>query len=222
MNGSRERVLRRIRDALKGAPPPSPSIPRGYRSSGTGERARILERFVDRVSDYDATVTRVGAEALPAAVARILEEREAGRMVLPSDLPEAWLDAVPEGAVERLRDGAGDRFLSRGSLASVHGVITGCSLAIAETGTIVLDGGVAQGRRALSLLPDYHLCVVRADQVVEIVPEGVAAMRDAVADRGAPLTLVSGPSATADIELERVQGVHGPRTLDVILVEGEG
>jgi L-lactate dehydrogenase complex protein LldG len=120
--------------------------------------------------------------------------------------------------VELLRD-TDPVTLSKGQLASVHGVLTGCAAAIAETGTIVLDSGPAQGRRSLSLLPDYHLCVVEARQVVEVVPEGVAHMVGAVAERGAPVTLVSGPSATSDIELMRVEGVHGPRTLDVILVE---
>jgi L-lactate dehydrogenase complex protein LldG len=120
--------------------------------------------------------------------------------------------------LEILRDGP-DHPTPHGRLADVQGVLTGCALAVAETGTLVLDAGPGQGRRALTLLPDYHLCVVFARQVVEVVPEAVEAMGQAVRERRAPLTLISGPSATSDIELRRVEGVHGPRTLEVVLVE---
>ncbi|MCJ7629821.1 MAG: LUD domain-containing protein, partial [Longimicrobiales bacterium] len=109
--------------------------------------------------------------------------------------------------------------LSNAQLSSAHGVLTGCALAIAETGTLVLDGGPTQGRRVLTLLPDYHLCVVFQHQVVELVPEAMAVMKGAEMGTRPPITLISGPSATSDIELIRVEGVHGPRTLDVILVE---
>jgi L-lactate dehydrogenase complex protein LldG len=116
------------------------------------------------------------------------------------------------------RDGD-PRLLTREELARACGVLTGCFLAIAETGTLVLNGGPGQGRRALTLLPDYHLCVVNEDQVMETVPEAVAAIGEGLEKRRFPVTLISGPSATSDIELIRVEGVHGPRTLDVILVE---
>jgi L-lactate dehydrogenase complex protein LldG len=120
---------------------------------------------------------------------------------------------APDG-VELVAD---DPPLGAGDLDAVDGVLSGCALAIAETGTIVLDGAGASGRRALTLVPDLHLCVVRADQVVPAVPDAVAALEPAAHD-GRPITFVSGPSATADIELNRVQGVHGPRTLDVFVV----
>ena len=120
--------------------------------------------------------------------------------------------------MEILRDGHSE-ILSKGRIASVQGVLTGCALAVAETGTIILDGGSAQGRRILTLLPDYHLCVVAASQVVELVPQAVSILARTVTETAAPLTLISGPSATSDIELIRVEGVHGPRTLEVILVE---
>jgi hypothetical protein len=125
------------------------------------------------------------------------------------------------GPLEILRDGPGHT-IPHQRLAEVHGALTGCALAVAETGTIILDAGPGQGRRALTLLPDYHLCVVFARQVVEVVPEAVEVMGRAVRESRAPLTLISGPSATSDIELSRVEGVHGPRTLEVILVEEGG
>ena len=134
------------------------------------------------------------------------------RLVAPPDLPPGW---APPG-VELLRDGG----LTNEQLDAADGVLTGCALAVAQTGTIVLDGGAAQGRRALTLLPDYHLCVVQAGQIVGLLPEAVARL-GAAARAGRPLTLISGPSATSDIELNRVEGVHGPRTLEVLIVREE-
>jgi L-lactate dehydrogenase complex protein LldG len=140
------------------------------------------------------------------AVSEALEQRGARRIVVPSGL---GLTGLPAGTEIVADDG-----LSPAALDSFDGVITGAAVAIAETGTIVLDGSPDQGRRALSLVPDYHLCIVQADQVVALVPEAMARLAP-----GRPLTWISGPSATSDIELDRVQGVHGPRTLEVILVE---
>ena len=197
------------------------TVPRDYRRKGTLSRAKVLDRFVERVSDYHAMVIRTRLDRLPTVIARALEARGARRMVVPGDLPESWVGGVSEGFLDLLRDGEGGRTFSKGQLASCHGVITGCAQAIAETGTIILDSGSTQGRRALSLLPDYHLCVVFGRQVVETVPEALEVVSGAVRDHGRPLTFVSGPSATSDIELIRVEGVHGPRNLEVILVEEE-
>ena len=161
---------------------------------------------------------------MAAAVRRIAEEAGARRIGIPADLPEEWRPNATEGDREgdRAAGGGGlelvqDDALSVRQLDQLDGALTGCAVAIAETGTFVLDGGVGQGRRALTLVPDLHICVVREDQVVGLVPEAVTQLEEAVR-AGRPLTFVSGPSATSDIELDRVEGVHGPRVLHVVLV----
>jgi L-lactate dehydrogenase complex protein LldG len=207
--GARDVVLRRIRDAL-GPAPAAPEVDRAYRHAGEPVAFDAVERFCEVVADYDATVHRVRGDGLEEALARVCRERGAARLVTPVGLE--WRI----GGVELVAD---DPPLSARDLDAIDGVLTGCAAAIAETGTIVLDGAGVSGRRAITLVPDLHLCVVRAAQVVPAVPDGVAAVAPAVAE-GRPITFVSGPSATADIELNRVQGVHGPRTLDVFVVEG--
>jgi len=208
-------------DSLPGGSRPIPGIPRGYRTSGSLPRAEVLDLFSARVSDYRASVFRAPGREIHRAVGRALERGGISRLVVPEDLPPEWLAGFQEGPGEVLRDGVGDSLLSRGQVASCHGVLTGCALGIAETGTIVLDAGRNQGRRALTLLPDYHLCVILASQIVETVPEALRVVGAGLGDHRRPLTLVSGPSATSDIELIRVEGVHGPRKLEVILVEEE-
>lgn len=163
----------------------------------------ILDLFAERVADYRATVLRVPAAEIPATVAERLSARP-GSYGIPSDLPSEWTSATDAPLV---------RDPSVAALDGLAGAVTGCAAAIAETGTIVLDHGVAQGPRALSLVPDYHLIVVLADQVAPDVPEALERL-----DPRRPLTFVSGPSATSDIELSRVEGVHGPRTLEVLVV----
>jgi L-lactate dehydrogenase complex protein LldG len=135
------------------------------------------------------------------------------RLVVPPDLPSEW----EPGGVELLRDDG----LSNEQLDGSDGVLSGCALGIAQTGTIVLDGGAVQGRRAITLVPDYHLCVVRGDQIVELVPEAIERLSDEVRASRRPITFISGPSATSDIELNRVEGVHGPRTLEVLIVKDD-
>jgi L-lactate dehydrogenase complex protein LldG len=210
----RDTVLARVRAALgEGAAAGEPvSMARTYRRVDEAARDAIMERFVRRVGDYGAAVHRVPAERLSATIGEVCGRRGGGAFVIPADLPADWL---PDG-LERLSDDGG---LDYRQLDRSAGVITGCAVAVAETGTIMLDGGAGQGRRAITLLPDYHLCVVRADQIVGLVPEAIARLADA-GRAGRPVTLISGPSATADIELSRVQGVHGPRTLEVIIVDG--
>jgi L-lactate dehydrogenase complex protein LldG len=205
-SAARDVVLARIRAALADRPP-AVTIPRNYQQS-LPPGPDIAELFVARVSDYRATVHRTTAAGLTASIAAVLAARGAVRLVTPVGIPDAWLAGIQ---VERVGD---DPPLTFRDLDQLDGAITGCAVAIAETGTIVLDGGSDQGRRALSLLPDLHVCVVLASQVVGSVPEALTRLSPT-----RPQTWISGPSATSDIELQRVEGVHGPRLLDVIFVE---
>ncbi|MBW3602459.1 MAG: LUD domain-containing protein [Actinobacteria bacterium] len=214
--GARREVLARVRAALRDVPPDEAPkdvpVERGYRTRDDAPPGELIDRFAERVEEYEARVLRVDADQVAAAVATACAARGARRLVIPHDLPAEWR---PDG-VELVADRVGAP-LDHATLDGLDGALTGCALGIAETGTIVLDSGAGQGRRVISLLPDYHLCVVGADRVVGSVPEAVAALADAVA-AGRPLTWISGPSATSDIELDRVEGVHGPRTLEVLLV----
>jgi L-lactate dehydrogenase complex protein LldG len=208
---SRERILARVRRALADVPAdesPVREAGRGYADShDAGPSLEVLE---DRLLDYRALVRRVGADRVAAEVAAALVRRGARRVVVPADAPPEWF---AHASAERLPDSR-EEPLAVADLTGVDGVVTGCAVAVAETGTIVLDGGPGQGRRAVTLVPDYHLCVVRAEQVVDGVPQAVRLL-----DPSRPLTWISGPSATSDIELNRVEGVHGPRTLEVLLVD---
>lgn len=221
--GAREEILGRIARARKDRGEGGRPVSRDYLERGERDRRAILDLFVERVSDYRASVVRASEADLSGEVARALARMPSRRVAVPPDLPNSWLAEAPHGELEILRDGTEDHGppLSKGQLASCYGVLTGSALAIAETGTIILDGGPHQGRRALSLLPDHHLCVVFSRQVLETVPEAVRAMESEIRSTRRPFTLISGPSATSDIELIRVEGVHGPRNLEVILVESE-
>jgi L-lactate dehydrogenase complex protein LldG len=199
VSGARDDVLARVRAAL-GPSPQAPAVPRGYRAAGSIPRDGVVERFCERVSEYQATVRRVAADELEAAIAQALGDA-------------AKVAASPGAPGDFARD---DPPLSVAQLDALDAVVTGAALAIAETGTIVLDSGPESGRRALTLVPDHHVCVVRAETIVPSVPDAVAALSEA-AREGRPITFVSGPSATSDIELDRVEGVHGPRRLDVIV-----
>ncbi len=212
MSGGREAVLARVRPAL-GPAAEIPEVPRSYHQAGAlgaGGDSVTVELFCERVADYRATVKRVRGDDLAGALIAACEQRKARRIAVPADAPP-W--AVQ--GVELVRH---DPQLSPRQLDELDGVLSGCALAIAETDTIVLDGAGACGRRALTLVPDYHLCVVRSADIVPSVPDAVGALARVAAD-GQPITFISGPSATVDIELVRVEGVHGPRTLDVFVVD---
>ena len=206
------RVRRATRDLPEGEHPEDVTVERGYRKQDTAAREEIVERFAKGVAEYEATARRVTSDELSGAIEVALARRGVKRLVIPPYLPKEW---IPEG-IETLRDAARPR-LTNEELDASDGVLTGCALGIAQTGTIVLDSGRAQGRRALTLLPDYHLCVVREDQIVGLVPEAFAKLEGTVKNEGRAITFVSGPSATSDIELDRVEGVHGPRTLEVLI-----
>ncbi|MET0687381.1 MAG: LUD domain-containing protein [Solirubrobacteraceae bacterium] len=208
---AREEVLGRIRGAL-GAGVAVPDVPRDYDGPGAGAAAgdpEVVARFCERAAEYRATVRRVSAAALADAVAASLAEHGAKRIAVSPNAPGSG------EAAERVAD---DPPLTPRDLDALDGVLTGCAAAIAVTGTIVLDGGPRSGRRLLTLVPDLHVCVVEAADVHASVPDAIAALAEAAAE-GRPLTFVSGPSATSDIELERVEGVHGPRTLVILVVD---
>jgi L-lactate dehydrogenase complex protein LldG len=200
---ARDEILARVRGALRDVPADEPLEPPADEPALPPDGDPVV-RFAERVSDYRATVRE--AEALAATIMRVCAEHDARRLGVPPGLLEGWR---PDG-LELVEDDG----LSAQELDALDGAVTGCALAIAETGTIVLDGGERSGRRALTLVPDLHLCLVERSQVVATVPEAIRALEGA---RG-PFTFVSGPSATSDIELDRVEGVHGPRRLEVLLV----
>jgi L-lactate dehydrogenase complex protein LldG len=212
-NSARAEVLRRIRAAKGGVASAEAAqagwsaIERRYRREATRSREAVLELLEDRLRDYDARVIRARHAEIATSAARMLAERKVRRMVVPVGLASEWLPGGVEFVV--------DEGLAAAELDRVDGVMTGATLAIAETGTVVLQNVAGQGRRAVTLVPDYHLCLVRVEDVVETVPEAMARLQ---ATAGLATTFVSGPSATADIEMTRIKGVHGPRFLDVILV----
>ncbi|MGZ3638701.1 MAG: LutC/YkgG family protein [Ktedonobacterales bacterium] len=221
-NIARTEMLRRIRSALSDVPhdetPDKVTVERDYTQSMPVERDEIVRRFVERVTEYKATVRGVQEDNLAPSIADACAAHAVKHLAIPPDIPSAWLTDLASSGVELLRDEPGTAPLSYAQLDSSDGVLTGCALAIAQTGTIVLDAGAYQGRRVLTLLPDYHLCVVYADQIVDIVPQAIEQLADAVREQQRPITFISGPSATSDIELNRVEGVHGPRTLEVLVV----
>jgi L-lactate dehydrogenase complex protein LldG len=211
---SRERILGRVRRALADVPrddtPYERAIPRDYlREHGERSPEETVELLAENLADYRAIVHRCADGELPELLARLMAERGSRSVLVPPGLPPHWTAAVD---ATRVPDRAGS---TPHELDRVDSVITGCAVAIAETGTIVLDGGPDQGRRRITLIPDHHICVVRVPgQVVSSVPQALGRL-----DPARPLTWISGPSATSDIELDRVEGVHGPRTLEVVLVD---
>jgi L-lactate dehydrogenase complex protein LldG len=212
---AREEVLARIAAAHRAAPPAElgyDDITRDYRTTSDLPADALTELLIDRLVDYRALVRRCSVDDLGVTIAAALAERGARAVVAPTGMDPSWTANI---SADVLTDGlsAGDQ-LSVSQLDDVDGVITSCAVAIAETGTLILDGSPGQGRRVVTLIPDYHLCVVLPDQIVADVPQALARLEPT-----RPLTMISGPSATSDIELNRVEGVHGPRTLEVIIVD---
>lgn len=209
-------MLERIRAALADVPetenPAAIAVPRDYLRHLDLDLAERLELFRERIEDYKVLFKRIPRALLSQHIKHACEARNAKSLVIPKDLPEAWL---PEGLVF-----IKDENLSYEALDESDGVITGCELAVAQTGSIALAAGRYQGRRALSLVPDYHLCIVFAEQVLDLLPEAFSKLEPSL-KAGKPITFISGPSATSDIELNRVEGVHGPRTLEVLVVLDE-
>ena len=211
LSGAREDILSRIRQLAGGSAQTRArdydAIPRTYVQNGTRDEAQRVELFFGRLRDYDSAVYTCRLSEIASSIGQILGARQLRRLLIPTAFLPEWLPA----GLEFVSDNA----LTNLGMDSADGVLTGCALAIASTGTIVLRHSAEDGRRALTLIPDYHLCVVFENQIVETVPEGIRAMSPFST---APITTISGPSATSDIEMTRIKGVHGPRTLDVLLV----
>jgi L-lactate dehydrogenase complex protein LldG len=206
---AREDILARIRTALQDSPE-APQIPREYRAESGMGADELIELLVDRLVDYKAQVAVVPEAEVPARIASLLGE--ARSYVVPEGFDAGWLAGLNDDGASRRRVDAPGRPLTVAELDATDAVVTGSAVAVAETGTIILDGSANQGRRAISLVPDHHICVVKAADITGILPEALRRI-----DGTRPLTMISGPSATSDIELERVEGVHGPRRLDVII-----
>lgn len=205
---AREEVLGRIRGAL-GNSTEVPDVPRAYRDHGehAAGSAELTDQLVDRLEDYRASVVRAADDddAIGIVIAAALADRGIREVIAPSGLPTGWLPSVLSAHID-------DGSLGARDLDAIPAVVTGSAVAISETGTIALDGTDLTGRRAITLVPDTHVVVVRAADVVQTVPEALRRL-----DPTRPLTFISGPSATSDIELDRVEGVHGPRNLVVVL-----
>jgi L-lactate dehydrogenase complex protein LldG len=213
MSDARAEILSRIRTALSDVPDPERAVDvpveRGYRRETD---LSPVDRFEERLHDYSASVRRVEADGVAGAVLEGCREMAVRRAAVPRDLPLHWR---PD-EIQLLED----HDLSARELDELDGAITGCAAAIAETGTLILDGQGVSGRRAITLIPDHHICIVEAHQIAGLVPEAIARVSGSVSDQRLPITLVSGPSATSDIELSRVEGVHGPRHLLVLIADG--
>jgi L-lactate dehydrogenase complex protein LldG len=217
MSAARAEILSRIRGALGDVPaaetPDDVLVTRDYRSVDERPRDELIALLCERIGDYNAEVRRVTSTGVADAVRAACADAGIAQLAVAPGVPAEWRPAGIE-IVE-------DHDLGVAELDELNAAFTGCAAAIAETGTLVLDGQALSGRRLLTLVPDHHICVVTADQVVGQVPEAIAALAPAVAEWGVPVTLVSGASATSDIELSRVEGVHGPRHLLVLIAEAQ-
>lgn len=212
---ARDEILARVRAATKDVVDKNPEtdVPVAWVYAQPTPLADVLDTFIENIEDYKARIVRTPASGTGKAIVAALKELGASSVVVPHGAPGVWVTALTEGGIDVVRD---EPPLSHAQLNDVHAVLTGSGVSIAETGTICLDHRDDQGRRALTLVPDRHVCVVRAETVVSDVPEAINRLKGAVLE-GRPLTWISGGSATSDIELSRVEGVHGPRRLFVIL-----
>ena len=217
MNRSKEIILERIENALGGKTETVESnISRDYRQKSSLDADEIMQMFAERVDEYKAVTEIIREDEIQGRLKIICEETAVKNLALPEGIDENWLNELPD-SVQLLRDKP--KLLSKKQLNESDAVLTGCYLAVAQTGSIILNAGEGQGRRILTLLPDFHICIVKQSQIVELFPEAVQKLEQTVQISANPITCISGPSATSDIELNRVEGVHGPRKLHVLIVK---
>jgi L-lactate dehydrogenase complex protein LldG len=217
MSDAKNEMLATIRKALDEVPdsekPDDVDLKRDYRQKGKLSQSEIVDLFAERVGEYKATVQRVKESNLKKVIEESCKREKVKRLVIPEAFKKDYIPIDLDLLFDDLKSP-----LTHHVLDQSDGVITTCAHAVAQTGTIILDAGKGQGRRALTLVPDFHLCIVREDQIVELIPEGFKVVESSVKSGGRPITFISGPSATSDIELSRVEGVHGPRRLEVLIV----
>lgn len=216
MSKAKQNILERIRSQLVDSSAPQvdyDEIPRTYRRKSEESREALVELFIERVDEYKATVKRADASNIRQVIAESCKEGNAKDIVIPQGLPEQWL---PEEI--KVQTDSKEHWLTKNQIDGLDAAITGCAVAVAQTGTIGLNANEGQGRRILTLVPDFHICVVKESQIVELLPEAITLLQQDVEQSQRPITLISGPSATSDIELSRVEGVHGPRNLTVIVL----
>lgn len=219
MSDSKTVILKRIQNALGkksevASIPDRASLPRDYNQKSTLDEKDRTQLFIDRVNEYKAEVEKISESSISIKISELCHKSDIKTLVVPSGLDEDWLAGIPP-EIKLLSD---DPPLTNEELNSSNAVLTSCFLGVAQTGTIILDAGPGQGRRALTLLPDFHICVISESQIVGIFPEAIRQLNEVVKNSGKPITMISGPSATSDIELNRVEGVHGPRKLHVLIV----
>ena len=219
MSQSKEIILNRIQEALgKKTERVDANITRNYRQKSGLDTDEIMQMFTERVGEYKAVTEQISEKKIPARVKQICQDASIKKLVVPAGIEETWIGGLPV-SVRLLRDET--THLSKVQLNESDAVLTGCFLGVAQTGSIILNAGAGQGRRILTLLPDFHICVVKQSQIVEIFPEAIRKLEETVTQNRSPITCISGPSATSDIELNRVEGVHGPRKLHVLIVRGD-
>lgn len=216
MNSAKKEMLQSIKSALRNVPsaetPDEIPVTREYLRFGKLAKEERIDLFVERAGEYKASVKRVKIGQIKNHIAEACNRQNAKEIAVPEGFDKSWL---PDNILPHFDDPKEP--LTHEELDQADGVISTSALAVAQTGTIILDAGAGQGRRVLSLLPDYHLCIVMEDQIVELIPEGFAHFGSVIKEDGPPITFISGPSATSDIELSRVEGVHGPRRLDILV-----
>ena len=220
MSSSKKVILQRIETALTRSTDvksdsDDENLPRNYNQKGTLDGKEQTQLFIDRVNEYKAKVEEINESSIGKKISDLCADAGIETLIIPPGLNEQWLTKISRD-ITLLND---DPQLTKEDLNSSDAVITSCFLGVAQTGTIILDAGPGQGRRALTLLPDFHICIINESQIVGIFPEAIRQLNETVKTTGRPVTMISGPSATSDIELNRVEGVHGPRRLFVFVID---